>query len=127
MNEAFATYDDTIRLIQRLGVDGAVNYIRRLQLLAHDNGIRLEDLLCYYDVQEKGDAALVGINPLVYTHAIVSGINYCGFEDRWCYDTYAEAKAALDAWDGTGEPQGWKRNPRTGRRRDKDGNEWINW
>ena len=127
MSEAFATYDDTLRLIQHLGVDGTVNYLQRLQVLAHDNGIRPEDLICYFDVQEKGEAAIVGVMPLLFTHAIVSGINAYGYEDRWCYESYAEAKAALDAWDGTGEPNNWHRHPPSGRRRDKDGNETVNW
>jgi hypothetical protein len=37
---------------------------------------------------------------------------------RYCYtDDYAAAKAALDAWDGTGEPGGWQRAPHSHRRR----------
>jgi hypothetical protein len=39
------------------------------------------------------------------------------FDDVWHYDTVAEAIEAMEAWDGTGEPQGWVRNPKTGRRR----------
>jgi hypothetical protein len=36
----------------------------------------------------------------------------------WCYPDYASALAALDAWDGEGEPLGWHRHPDTGRRRE---------
>lgn len=39
------------------------------------------------------------------------------FDDLWCFDTVALALTALGIWDGTGEPTGWKRHPRTGRRR----------
>ncbi len=39
-----------------------------------------------------------------------------GYEDRWCY-VHGHAVKALQAWNGEGEPQGWHRHPRTGRRR----------
>jgi hypothetical protein len=64
-----------------------------------------------------------------YTHAIIIGrmFDRTGYDHNFCYETYAQAKAALDAWDGIGEPQGWFRDPGTGRRRtrtadEKDGN-----
>lgn len=50
-----------------------------------------------------------------------------GYEDRWCY-VHDRAFRALQAWNGEGEPQGWHRHPRTGRRR-PDGDakrEYIN-
>jgi hypothetical protein len=51
-------------------------------------------------------------------------IDNCGYRDpkpiggdRYtCYPDYASARAALDAWDGRGEPQGWTRHPASGRR-----------
>ena len=57
--------------------------------------------------------------PLMFTHAIITGKigNTTDVDDRWCYPDYPAAQAALDAWDGTGEPQGWTRHPATGRRR----------
>lgn len=36
--------------------------------------------------------------------------------DRWCYENATDACAALEAWDGVGEPVGWHRHPATGRR-----------
>lgn len=53
----------------------------------------------------------------VFTYAIIADLERWGYGDRWCYDNYEEAKAALDAWDGEGEPQGWHRHPDSGRRR----------
>lgn len=63
------------------------------------------------------------IQPLMFTHAIIIGElgDMYSAGDRWCYHDYAAAKAALDAWDGTGEPSCWHRHPRSGRRR-TDGN-----
>jgi len=39
------------------------------------------------------------------------------YDHAYCYESIAQAVEALKAWDGTGEPQGWFRNPDTGRRR----------
>jgi hypothetical protein len=64
------------------------------------------------------------IRPLAFTHAIVVGVigDFESLKGRWCYKDYTKAKAALDAWDGQGEPTGWHRHPDTGRRvAQKDG------
>jgi hypothetical protein len=63
------------------------------------------------------------IMPLMFTHAIITGRigDRMGYDDRWCFSSLAKAQAALDAWDGAGEPQGWHRHPRTGRRRIEGG------
>lgn len=72
------------------------------------------------------DGHEAAIMPLMFTHAIVYGLNHFGYEDRWCYSTYEKAKAALEAWEGTGEPDGWHRHPKSGRRR-HNGVETINF
>lgn len=79
------------------------------------------------DFQDKGDAGCAAVFPYMYTWAILSGLTRTGHEDRWCYKTYAAAKAALDAWDGRDgtEPTGWHRHPTSGRRRDEHGNETV--
>lgn len=65
------------------------------------------------------DGFYAGILPLLFTHAIILGRmgDLYGYEDRWCFSDLEKAKAALDAWDGVGEPQGWHRHPDSGRRR----------
>ena len=85
-----------------------------------------EDCL-YKDVNIIGDK-FICIYPLMYTHAIITGRtgDRYGYENRWCYHTYAAAKKALDAWSGIGEPEGWHRHPDSGRRRDENGVEYIN-
>jgi hypothetical protein len=58
------------------------------------------------------------ILPKLFTHAIVVAPMHDRYsiDDNYCYQGYAKAKAALDAWDGTGEPTGWLRHPLSGRR-----------
>lgn len=66
-----------------------------------------------------GNGRWAAVCPLLYTCAIVVGQigDYVNTDDRWCYHTPEDARSALEAWDGTNEPQGWHRHPRTGRRR----------
>lgn len=78
----------------------------------------------YLKLFEDGTEAVVA--PLFSTAAILHVLNDWGYENRWCYKTVQAAKDALDAWDGTGEPEGWHRHPTTGRRRE-DGKEYINF
>jgi hypothetical protein len=85
--------------------------------------ILIQNVYCDPKLLVNGDYAV--LNRFAFTWAILSGINAWGYEDRWCFSTYEEAKSALDAWDGTGEPEGWHRHPKTGRRRDKDGKEEV--
>lgn len=73
----------------------------------------------YLHPQFKGEAGPCAIMPLMFTHAIISEINRYGYGNRWCYSSYAKAKAAFDAWDGTADPLGWHRHPGSGRRYDK--------
>ncbi|WP_423396044.1 hypothetical protein [Burkholderia sp. LMG 21824] len=88
---------------------------------------RAEDGYTDYRVFTNGRDALV--SRLLFTYAILSDMTVHGYGDRWCYSSYADAKASLDAWDGEGEPTGWHRHPDSGRRRENgDPNrETINW
>lgn len=89
--------------------------------LAHELGF-MQWLLGngYTDPKPLGNGRYACIRPLVFTHAIITGRigDTSSYDDRWCYNGYEAAKAALDAWDGTGEPEGWHRHPGSGRRRD---------
>lgn len=76
----------------------------------------------YTDIKLLPHNRYAAINRYIFTCAIIKGnINdEFSFEDRWCYHSYRDAKEALDKWDGTGEPTGWHRHPKTGRRREVD-------
>lgn len=81
----------------------------------------------YRDPRDLGDGRYACICQFAFTHAILTGRigDTMSYDDRWCYKGYAKAKAALDAWDGKGEPTGWHRHPDTGRRVDEDGREYV--
>ncbi len=76
----------------------------------------------YRDPRPIGGGRYAAIRPKVYTHAIVTGRigDAFGIDRNWCYESYPQAKRALDAWDGQGEPAGWFRDPVTGRRRARE-------
>ncbi len=65
-----------------------------------------------------GDGRWAAVMAKAFTHAIVTGRmgDHASISDNWCYQTRGLAEAALDAWDGTGEPGGWFRHPASGRR-----------
>ncbi len=72
----------------------------------------------YLDIRPIGRTHWAGIQPKMYTHAIVKGRigDTIGIDDCWCYGSLRDAQAALALWDGVGEPIGWMRHPATGRR-----------
>lgn len=80
----------------------------------------------YSDYKMLSNGIDACIAPFAFTCAIISELSHFGYGDRWCYKNYQLAKAALDAWDGTGEPDGWHRHPDSGRRRE-NGKEYINF
>jgi hypothetical protein len=84
----------------------------------------------YMDIKEIPRKRYAAIERLLFTHSIVIGvIGDTSLSDRYCYHTYEAAKKALDAWSGIGDPDGWHRNPGTGRRR-KGGTketEYVDW
>lgn len=63
----------------------------------------------------------------VFTAAILEALeDDCGYRNRWCYSTMADARRALHEWDGTAEPEGWHRHIPSGRRRSlATGREWV--
>lgn len=87
----------------------------------------LTDQCGYSDVRMVAPGLYAAIRPFLFTSAVVTvraGDTH-GCDDRWCYHSHAEAKAALDAWNGEGEPGGWHRHPASGRRRGDDPPPWA--
>lgn len=69
-----------------------------------------------------------GVHQLMYHWTMHIDIHNFGYEDKYCYETQSLAEGALCQWDGEGDPLGWHRHLKTGRRRNlKTGEEWIQW
>jgi len=63
-------------------------------------------------MRNLGDAGMVALQPRSLTgYSIVAGLTLAadGYAAVWEYTDYDAAKAALDAWDGAGEPAGYLR------------------
>jgi len=67
------------------------------------------------------DGTYAAIHRLMFHWTMVYGAvgDTIGYDDRWCYETLPGALEALANWDypEQKEPEGWHRNPKTGRRR----------
>lgn len=88
----------------------------------------LTDECGYRYARDLHNGRWAAVESLLFTGSLIVGRlgDMVGIDDRWCYRDVAAAKAALDAWDGNGEPTGWHRNPKTGRRR-PDGDELLEY
>jgi hypothetical protein len=72
----------------------------------------------YIAPRPLGDGRYICVMPLLFTAAIIVGrIGEISYDNRWCYHSIDAASLAMEAWDGSGEPEGWHRHPSTGRRR----------
>lgn len=64
----------------------------------------------YLDIKEFPDGSYTCLVRQLFTFRITwsrTG-NYFGYDYFWCYSDLAVARAAFEAWDGTGDPaDGW--------------------
>jgi hypothetical protein len=74
----------------------------------------------YTDYKRFGNGRDACITKMLFTYAILADLTRWGHGDRWCFHSYARARAALEDWNGEEgtEPWGWHRHPDTGRRRE---------
>lgn len=47
-----------------------------------------------------------GLLRMIFTYALVVGIDEIGYRTRYCYARQTNAEMALEIWDGTGDPPG---------------------
>jgi hypothetical protein len=86
-----------------------------------------------YESETKlADGRSVWLQRKMFTWAIVIGPTDADcYDDHWCFETRDRAVKALAEWNPmiNPEPDGWIRNPRTGRRRpDGDASkEYVSW
>lgn len=74
--------------------------------------------------KDLGDGEYCAVKRLIYHYTMIRGYigDKDGYFDQYCYHRGEDAVAAVLLWNGQGDPVGWFRNPRTGRRR-PDGDE----
>src|SRR5690606_23078640 len=46
------------------------------------------------------------VAPYLYTFGVVIALTHEGYRCRWCYSSAEDAIAAIDRWDGAGDPPG---------------------
>lgn len=85
------------------------------------------DVVDYYAMlKELPDGRVCGVQRLLFHWTLHVDIDDIGYADRYCYQTADGAFNALMQWNGEGDPEGWHRHPKSGRRRDlATGKEWI--
>lgn len=74
----------------------------------------------YQEPKLFADGRLACIQPFIFTAGIITldpRTYEQEYDERYCYHSIAEAKTALAAWKGTGEPNGWHRHLPSNRRR----------
>jgi hypothetical protein len=75
----------------------------------------------YRHLKPIDDGQWAAIGQFMSTYAILVGplLDRVSITRRWCYHSPLTAREALEAWDGRRgtEPEGWHRDPMTGRRR----------
>jgi hypothetical protein len=60
-----------------------------------------------YDLtRQVPGVGLCGVQPQIYTVALMVGLDEMGYRYRYCYPTYMDATLALHTWDGKGDPPG---------------------
>lgn len=76
-------------------------------------------LSAYLYARDLGDGRGVWVMPTMFGNGrlVFGPIEGQWLEGAYCYDSAAQAVAAASAWDGLGDPEGWKRHVETGRRR----------
>ena len=60
----------------------------------------------YSPLRELPTGVNAGIQDMNYTAGLFVDMDETGYRTRYCYATRAEAEAALQAWDGNGDPPG---------------------
>lgn len=71
----------------------------------------------YEQIKELPDGRIIGVNRLLFHWTLHVDIHEGGYEDRYCYQMRYGALLAMGKWDGAGDPEGWHRHPKSGRRR----------
>jgi hypothetical protein len=58
----------------------------------------------YTDLRVLPDGRIIGISKFMYTYGLMVNLNEYGYDERFCYTDYPTAIAAVNTWDGCGDP-----------------------
>jgi hypothetical protein len=71
----------------------------------------------YHAIRALPDGRVIGVMRLLFHWTLHVDVDWYGYNDRYCYATLEQAMAGFNQWTGDGEPSGWHRHVKTGRRR----------
>ena len=60
----------------------------------------------YYEIKEIPNVCICGLRRFVFTTGLVYGLDEDSYTGRYCYENAADAKQALEKWNGEGDPSG---------------------
>jgi hypothetical protein len=58
-------------------------------------------------VRKLPTGELAGVQRMMFTWGLMVGLDHAGYRTRFCYESCADAVAALESWDGSGWPPGY--------------------
>lgn len=61
----------------------------------------------YRHIRKLPSGEWAGVLKMLYTTGLYLGLDRYSWRTRFCYETFAEAATALEAWDGKGWPPGY--------------------
>lgn len=60
----------------------------------------------YLHVRRIPGGPVIGVTQMMYTFALVVGLDKHGYASRYCYETLTDANYAYIHWSGNGDPPG---------------------
>ncbi len=60
----------------------------------------------YTDLVVLPTGELAGLLKFMFTYGVMTGLHPMGYRTRYCFEHHDDALAALQAWDGEGDPGG---------------------
>lgn len=60
----------------------------------------------YKDITTKAKHGVCAISAFMFTYGLIVDLTFIGYDRRYCYKTYQEAKEALDNWGNEDHPPG---------------------
>ena len=60
----------------------------------------------YYNIRKLDDGRFICLYQFLFTTGLIVDADYLGYNHRYCYPDKDEAIAAIETWNGKGEPSG---------------------